>query len=197
MGSSTDTIQIVSAIGAIATPILLILLSGIGWIIQHQIQKAQKTEDELRQRAQMLEEELRDDRVQIYSEILEPFIILFTKDEAFTKDKAFRGKDKLQIAQEKILSLSYKQAAFRLSLFADDSVVRAYNNLMQFFYNSDATSATVPESKSDLKAYQMLDLFGGLLLEIRKSVGNSSSKLENLEMLEWMINDIRKIRNLM
>ena len=196
MTSSTSTFEILTTIGTIATPLLLILISGIGWAIQNRMQKAQKVEEELRLRAHRLEEELRDDRLEVYNEILEPFIILFTKDEAFLKDKAFKGKDKSEIAQEKILSLSYKQAAFKLSLFADDNVVRAYNNLMQFFYTSDATSETSNESEPGSKAFGMLSFFGSFLLEIRKSIGNNNSELTNFEMLEWMITDMYRIEQL-
>lgn len=40
---------------------------------------------------------------------------------------------------------------------------------------------------------QMLELFGKLLLEIRKSLGNKKTKLTKLELLKFTINDIDKI----
>ena len=174
---SSNDINLITAIGTIATPILLIVLSSIVWFFQRKIE-----------RSQTIEQELRDDRLQVYLEILEPFIILLTKDEAFPTE------NKNTVALEKILSLSYRKAAFRLSLFANDDVVRAYNDLMQFAYDSEKSPASEDEQDSQSKAWEMLNVFGNLLLEIRKSVGNEKTTLENLEMLEWMINDLRKLK---
>jgi len=40
-----------------------------------------------------------------------------------------------------------------------------------------------------------LGLVGSFLLEIRKSMGNEATELDNWEMLEWFITDARKYRN--
>ncbi|MCY4353932.1 MAG: hypothetical protein OXC09_03980 [Truepera sp.] len=73
-----------------------------------------------------------------------------------------------------------------MSLFASDEVVRAYNKLMQFFYKYD------PAGASDKKeaGIQGMKVFGGFLLAIRKSVGNETSSLGELEMLKWLIKDL-------
>jgi len=184
-------IQWITAFGAVATPILLAVFSAIGWTIKKKVEENQKKESALRDRARKLEEELRDDRLKVYNEILEPFMLVFTKDEGFAADKNYKGKTKQQIIQSKILSTSYRQTAFRLSLFAADEVVRAYNALMQFFYNQGDTD--VPSSEEMVK--KMMSLFGDFLLAIRKSVGNEDTKLDNLEMLEWLISDISKFRD--
>ena len=42
------------------------------------------------------------------------------------------------------------------------------------------------------KATTTLTRAGTLLLEIRRSMGNESSKLTNWQMLEWFITDVRK-----
>jgi hypothetical protein len=167
----------VTAIGAIATPVLVLVLTGVGWAIRNRFERAYE-----------LEEKLRDDRVCVYNEILEPFIILLTKDEAFESKKEYKGKSKIQIATEKIVSLSYRQTAFKLALMGSDDVVKSYNNLMQFFFNQDS------EQKTNENTRRMLELLGNFLLEIRKSVGNQKTSLSNLEMLEWLITDIRRFK---
>jgi hypothetical protein len=190
---SQEQIAFIGAIGSIATPFLLSILAGFGWLIQRRLEKSQIIEKEIKERQQKREDFLREDRIKLYNEILEPFVIIFTKEEGFLHDKNYRNKTKDQIAQEKIMSLSYKQAAFKFALYADDNVIRAYNEVMQFFY---ASSQNQDNNKSDReKTYKLLNIFSSFLLEIRKSIGNENTKLENLEMIEWFISDIRQIKN--
>jgi len=80
------------------------------------------------------------------------------------------------VAFKKMESVRYRQTAFKLSLFADDNVVREYNKLMQFFREHSPAESGI----------QGMKIFGRFLLEIRKSVGNETSSLEELEMLEWL-----------
>jgi hypothetical protein len=178
----------VTALGAIATPVLLAVLSGIGWTIKVRVDRSQQREAEARARLQRQEEELREDRLAVYTEILEPFVMIFTNDEGFLSDKAYRGKTKEQVVEQKIVSVSYRQAGFRMSLFAPDDVVRAYNGLMQFFYAGG-------DSVDEARVAQMMQLLGGFLLAIRRSVGNESTSLENLEMLEWFLTDVATLRD--
>ena len=69
-------------IAAIATPFLIIGLASIGWFIKNQILTSQRTAEETRTRTGKLEEGMRSDRLQVYNEVLQPFIILFTKPES-------------------------------------------------------------------------------------------------------------------
>jgi len=186
-GSAPTILQIMTALGSVATPVLLAVFSAIGWAIKRKIEATQRAEE----RARRLEEELREDRLKVYNQVLEPFIIIFTKDEGIAAEKAYKGKKKETLAQEKILSVSYRQAVFKLSLFASDEVVRSYNEMMQFFY------AQAEPSASDLEGatVKLMDLFGAFLLAIRKSVGNETTKLDNLAMLEWLVSDIRKLKS--
>ena len=188
--SSLIFIDYITAIGTIATPILLIVISGIGWYFKSRIEASWKTEAELRRRAEKLEEAVRDDRLQVYNEILEPFIMLLTKEEGLSANGPRRGKTKEQNALEIMQSLKYRQAAFKLSLFANDDVVKAYNNLMQFSFKMG--SDTVSTEEHEPRA--ILSIFGDFLLEIRKSVGNETSSLTNLDMLTWMITDIDSLK---
>lgn len=192
--TSPTILQLITAISAIATPIILAVFAGVGWAIRQRVEANQKIESELRQRTRKLEEELREDRLKVYNEILEPFIILLTKDEGFVQEERYQGKSRVQVANEKMMSVSYRQAAFKLSLFGSDNVVTAFNDLMQLFYSQRNQEPQEVENTSGEIAYQVLAYFGNLLLEIRKSVGNETTTLKNWDMLEWLITDARKIQ---
>lgn len=185
--SAPTLLQILTAVGSVATPVLLAVFSAIGWTIKRKVEATQRAEE----RARKLEEELREDRLKVYNQVLEPFIIIFTKDEGIAAEKAYKGKKKETLAQEKILSVSYRQAVFKLSLFASDEVVRSYNEMMQFFY----AQAEPPSSDLEGTSLKLMNLFGAFLLAIRRSVGNETTKLDNLAMLEWFISDIRKLKS--
>jgi len=156
---------------------MVLILTGLGWSIRNRADRARE-----------LEEKLREDRIQIYNDILEPFIMLFTKGNPTTKNQ--RNKSYKDLGAEKVMSLEYKQAAFKLSLIGSDDVLRSYNDLMQFFYEV----GNDPEGNQTASPMDMLSLFGKLLLEIRKSVGNESTDLNNFEMLEFLITDLRKFQ---
>lgn len=169
-----------TAVGSVATPILVLLLSAIGWRLRQRLE-----------RRVALEEKLRSDRVAIYNEILEPFIILLMSQAAWESDSKNRSRDKDAIASQKLLSLDYRQKGFRLSLMGSDEVVWAYNNLMQYFFQRGAGSDDVQEA--DIR--QMLALLGAFLLAIRKSMGNEATKIDKWGMLEWFVNDARRFRD--
>ena len=168
-----------TAFGAIATPLLVLVLTGAGW-------KFRKSID----RRLALEDKLREDRINTYNIILEPFTILLMTQAAWEHEKQNKNKSKDDIAVGKLLSLDYRKAAFKLSLIANDDVVLTYNELMQFFYSQGDQPVT-----SDEKLKTMLGLLGKFLLEIRKSMGNEATKLDYWQMLEWFMTDVRKIRN--
>ena len=169
----------ITAIGVIATPILVLVLTAIGWRLRQSIE-----------RERQLEDKLREDRINTYNLILEPFIILFMTEAAWSMDKANKGTDKGKIATAKMLSLEYRKYAFKLSLVGADRVVLAYNELMQFFYNQEEINVPTEE-----KLEAMMRLLGTFLLEIRRSMGNETTSLSNLQMLEWFMKDARKWRN--
>lgn len=173
-------IDYITAIGSIATPFLVIILSAIGWKLRKGIER--RTE---------LEDKLRDDRIEIYNKILEPFVILLMSEAAWETDKKHKGKDKNIYAAEQMLTLEYRRLGFKMSLMGSDSVVKSYNNLMQYFYNMQKPDGE--HSNNMLK--EMLELIGNFLLEIRKSMGNEATKLEIWDMLEWWMSDARKLKN--
>ena len=93
-------------------------------------------------------------------------------------------KTKDELAIEKLTSLDYHRAAFRLSLFANDDVARAYNALMQAAYSMEANTNDNPGAEPSMESIQIIGVFGALLLAIRKSIGNETTGLANTEMLE-------------
>lgn len=177
-----NLIAYVNTIGAIATPILVLLLTAIGWKLKQSIE-----------RQRVIEEKLRDKRTLIYQEILDPFILLFTTDEAWKSDPNNKGKDKMLIATRKLLSLEYRKTGFNLSLVAPDPVVFAFNDLMQLSFTYDEN--TNDEQKALDRMKETMRLLGNFLLEIRKSMGNENTKIANWEMLEWFIIDARTYKN--
>ena len=166
----------VTALGAVATPLLVLLLTAVGWRLRQSIERRRE-----------LENKLHADRIDTYNKILEPFIILLMSDAAWEHDIKHKGKNKNDFAMAKMMSLDYRNTSFKLSLVGSDAVVTAYNNLFQFFFEQSSDAVHTPER---LKI--MLSLLGTFLLEIRKSMGIESSKLTNWQMLEWFITDARK-----
>jgi len=115
-------------------------------------------------------------RHKIYMEILEPYIVTLTaigKDDISMQDKA----------TETMLSLDYRRVGFELSLIGSDSVVRAYNEMMQEMFKN-------PENSGDT-----IRLLGEFLVEIRKSLGNRNTNLKPYEMFEWILKDVREKTN--
>lgn len=168
------------AVGSISTPLLVLFLTAVGWKVRTSIER--KIE---------LENKLHDDRIKIYNQILEPFIIVLMSDVAWQTDKKYKNLDKIQFATTKMLALDYRESSFRLALMAPDSLVKSYNNLMQHFFNSEEKS-----NNSNLEGYiVMVELLGKFLIEIRKSMGNESTKLEHWDMCEFWLSDARKLKN--
>ena len=169
-----------AAIGSVATPILVVILSAIGWKLKSSLER--KLE---------LENKLREDRIATYNRILEPFVILLMSDAAWVMDKRNKNKDKNDLVLFKMLSLEYRESGFKLSLVGSDSVVRAYNNLMQYFYNTPQLSGA--DNIGHLR--RVLELLGVFLLEIRRSMGNEATTLSHWDMCEWWMSDTRKIKD--
>ncbi|WP_024333387.1 hypothetical protein [Desulfotignum balticum] len=173
-------IDYLTAISSLATPILVLLLTAVGWKYRQSMERKIK-----------LEEKLRDDRIEIYNKILEPFVILLMSDAAWNSNPKNKNKDKNIIATSQMLSLEYRQVSFKLSLMGSDEVVTSFNNLFQHFYNQSEEEQKA-RTKTNLKG--MMVLLGTFLLEIRRSMGNESTKLDNWAMLEWFITDARKMK---
>jgi hypothetical protein len=140
-----------TGIGSIATPILVLALTAVGWRLRRHLDRE-------------LEDKLREDRINIYNHILEPFILLLMTEAAWQHDKQNRGKDKNEIALKQMLSLEYRKYSFKLSLVGSDDVVFAFNELMQHCYSQGDNPDT---SEQNMK--RMMSLLGNFLLQIRRS----------------------------
>lgn len=184
----------VDAFGSALTPILVILLTGIGWHIKTKVEVSRENENKLHSRIRDLEDKLRNDRIDTYNQLLEPFFLLFTTEAIIANDPKFKGKDKDKLAIGKMLTVDYRKIGFKLSLVADDSVVRAYNKLMQFFYKGEGDIDGLTDEIKLVKTSQWIMLLSQLLLEIRKSMGNQHTSLDNWEMIEWFISDTHKMQ---
>ncbi|ACH63695.1 hypothetical protein VFMJ11_A0645 [Aliivibrio fischeri MJ11] len=170
-------LDVVSAIGSIATPIIVLVISSVGWKVKNNIER--KIE---------LDNKLRDDRIDIYNQILEPFIIILMSDAAWEMDNRNKGKNKSDVGTAKMLTLEYRRLGFKLALMANDEVVKAYNDMMQYLYNME-------NSQSENFLEDMMKLLGTFLIEIRKSMGNETTKLDYWDMCEWWMSDTRKVKN--
>lgn len=174
-----------TAIGSIATPVLVIALTAVGWAIKTRLQRQIE-----------LENQLRSDRITIYKDILEPFIILLSSEDAWKSEKKNKNLDKNKTGLKLLISLEYRRTAFHFSLIGSDDVVKAYNNLRQYYYaqiDSSTTDTATTVKSSNPK--EQLELLGALLLEIRRSMGNEFTELSNWDMLEWLISDVRELRD--
>lgn len=185
-----DMLDTISAIATLITPFLLLALGGLGWIIQNRMKSSQTRQESQAARITELEDKLREDRIATYNSLLEPFFLLFTSESAFAQDPKYKGKKKDDLAIARMLSVDYRKIAFKLSLVANDSVVRAYNELMQFFYKTEQDSRPLEDKTS-----HWLALMAKLLLEIRKSMGNQTSDLDKWEMIEWFMQDAKKMKS--
>ena len=165
-------------IATILTPVLLLIISVLGWKYQASITRQLK-----------IEERLRDDQIKAYEKMLHPFIVMLSSDAAWETDPETKGTNKQKCMVDEVLSLKYRENAFRLSLIGSDAVVRAFNNLMQHSYSLGEN-----EAHSDENITEIISLLGNLLLEIRKSMGNEDTKIDKLEILEWFMKDVRKFR---
>lgn len=197
------TLETIAAIGSIVTPFLIAVFSGVILAFQRRADAAQRREEVQRERAQRLEEGMRADRIQIYNEVLKPFIVMFEEvKQRPTPSPRRRSKAGRQDRQQEtrrageiMRSTDYREAAFKLSLFASDDVVRAFNDLMQFAYQAESSEAQTDSASESTNAstFEVLHKFGTFLLRIRQSVGNEETTLSDVEMLEWMISDLRSV----
>lgn len=189
MATEKTLLDTIAAIATLATPVLLAILSAIGWLLKNKIETSRAERDIQQARIRELEDKLREDRIATYNALLDPFFLLFTTEASLATDPKFKNKNKNDIAINQMLSFEYRQIGFKLSLVANDEVVRAYNALMQFFYHTEADQRPL-----DQKTSNWIALMATLLLEIRRSMGNQNSNLDRWEMIEWFMQDANKMK---
>lgn len=146
----------------LGSPILLGIGGLISWLL-----KTRKEE------LQAIEERALEKRIATYNQILHPLIVLLTNN----VDQKIKDKSVAEIG-----SIEYRKAAFNLITFGSDQMVKSYNAMMQSFYKGEAE--TNPKAT--------LEKFSNFILSIRKDVNNKNTKLNNWDMLKFMITDIDK-----
>ena len=136
-----------------------------------------------------IQNKLREDRRKFYLELLDPFLVLFSKLSASNRYDRIKDNELKQYQDllEQLTSIEYKRINFKLSLLGSFEVVKAYNNLMDF-----ASLSRDMNQKDDDKIVLML--YATLLLKIRKDLGDKNTFLKRLnekDMLKSMnITDI-------
>lgn len=148
-------------IQVLVPPLLMVIGGIITWLIKSRA-------EELRS----VEEKLRETRKDTYLQILDPYVTLFS-------DLTPKGQKQ---ALKSLTSREYRQTAFELNLFGSDDVVRAHNQMLMYTFKSEKTG--------EINSKEIMRLWGALLLEIRKSLGNKDTELDELDMLRSMIKDI-------
>ncbi len=133
---------------------------GFGvWFLQSRIDKIQHAR-----------ERLQDERRKVYTDVLDPFIRIFT---------GIKKPQETQKAMKQIVSYAYKKAAIEFNIIGADNVVKAFNELMQYIYETE-------EDESGNPVETMLR-WGRVLLAMRKSVGDPATKLTEIDMLQSQI----------
>lgn len=143
-------------------PSLLFVLGGIiTWFLKSRA-------EELR----AIEERLREERRKIYGQILDPYIRAYSDIKGQGPTKAIKT----------VTSYEYKRIAFGLILLGSDEVVCAFNAFVKYGSEAELTGKQDPK--------EMMRLWATLLLEIRRSLGNKNTKLDELDMLRPFVTDI-------
>ncbi len=152
-----------------ANILLLILGGGVGYIIKGKIEENRR-----------IKEGIYEKQRQLYIEILEPYIKLFTKMATGEKD--------IDVIVNEMQTYEYRKKAFELNLFGSDEVIKSMNKYWQHIYSHDNNLGEDKGSK------QILLLFGDILIEVRKSLGNKHTQLKNIDMFKFFIKDIDKLK---
>ena len=155
-------IETIDWIQWIAVPLFGAIFGGSGWLLRSRIEEFRREQ-----------EKLRSDRRRIYTQLLEPYILMFS---------GINSPDTMEEARQQIISFEHRKVLFEINLVGSDSVAKAFNDMMQYFYRSN-------DSQLQQDPGEMMLQFGNLLLAIRREfVGKS--KMSARDMLRSQINDI-------
>ena len=80
-------------------------------------------------------------------------------------------------------SAEYRTAIYELILVGSDDVVRKLNAFMQRNYRSEREG-------SRISVNELITMWGGVLLAIRRDLRNNKTKLTETDMLRYSIKDI-------
>ena len=158
--------MIINWIQLAVTPIIALILGFIGWYLRSRVETIRREKDKLQ-----------EEQRKIYIHVLEPFIRIFA---------GIKNPLETKKATKQMLSVEYRMMSLELNLMGSDDVVGAVNDFMQYIYRlENADTSAKPE---DILVY-----WGGVLLAIRRDLGNKKTKLSEVDMLRGQIKDIDKI----
>ena len=119
-------------------------------------------------------ERFQGDRRAIYLQILDPYIRMFASSNDLIEQ---------QEALKQIVSVDYRRAFYELNFMGSDDVILEMNGLMQYFYKAEREG-----TPADPRI--VLNLWGSVLLAIRRDLGIRNTKLSSVDMLRSQIKDI-------
>lgn len=134
--------------------------TGVIWYIRHIVESLSR-EREL----------LQDERRRIYMDALEPFLVVLNPGGS--------PHAKQKKATAIIHSPEYRATVTAFIMMGPDNAVHALNEMMQYLY-----------SGQDVEPKDLIRLWGGLLLAIRKDLGNKATNLTPQDMLRATVTDI-------
>jgi len=120
----------------VAAPVIGGLVGFLVWFLQNRISKIQAECNDLM-----------DKRREVYADLLEPFIRIH----AGPQDPA-----EIAGASEQLKSLDFKRKAFQFSLLAEDSVIRAFNDIVEYIESFGDQSIKQPA----LRGFVWVEHFG-------------------------------------
>ncbi len=118
-----------------------------------------------------MEEKLMAERREIYLTLLQPFIILFANPAKMEENE--------KEMSEMVLSPEYMKTLMQFNLMASDAAINSFNEFSQQAFHAAG-------GKEIIKSYSTM------MLEMRKSLGNKRTKLNNWDMLRAKITDIEE-----
>jgi hypothetical protein len=155
-------------------PVLLLIFTGIGSVVGWYIKSKIETN-------KLAKEELIKERTEKYLELLEPFHQLWSEIDGSNKKYSKKSSKSMEMVQ----SPKYRKTACEVTLFGSDEVIKALNEFWQYIYKLEKSPVDSPGP--------LMILYGNMLLEIRKSLGNSKSKLDSKDMLRHLIKEIDEL----
>lgn len=113
---------------------------------------------------------------ELYLSVIEPIMRMISN----ANNKQISEK-----ASAEILTIEYKKSCLEFTLFGNDATVKAFNNLFQVVFDQNSFQND-PEI--------LLPFLGKLNLEMRKELGNKSTRFDEFNMLEYIIKDIKSVK---
>ncbi len=145
------------------TLVIALTTGGIGWLIR-------STWEDMRAREHLVYESRR----KAYLDAIEPFAQIFA---------GLKNPRELKKALARAGATSTRMSMMTLALIGSDEVVRAYNKMWRYAYDNDGEGS----------GSQLLELLCGLMLSMRKDVGNRQTSVQPLDMMSSQISDIHEL----